>query len=129
MPHPRGGTTRSRERSRNAENNLAYRQRKVADDPGYTPCEICGQKFKPMGHGSHRRQHILNGDIDVELPFECEECGERYEFTSQLRDHVSRGHSNKKKTADDHPDRVARRAFVESIVRLPYRDFVKELLR
>jgi hypothetical protein len=119
---------RSTGRSRNAETNLAYRQRQAANDPAYTPCEVCGQLLKGMGQGSHRRQHILNGDIEADLPFHCEDCGERYETQASWADHRRRGHSVKKKTADDHPDRVARRQFVDRIAKLPYREFVRELL-
>jgi hypothetical protein len=120
---------RSTERSRGAEINLAWRQRQFANDPSYTPCGVCGQLLKGMGHGAHRRQHILNGDIDVELPHECEECGERYETSNALGDHRRRGHGAvKKKTANDHPDRVVRRKFVDSIAKLPYREFVERLL-
>lgn len=126
MATPRGSTRRGR--SRNAETNLAYRQRRVADDPAYTPCPVCGLKFKSMGHGAHRRQHILNGDIDAELPHECEDCGERYETASQLRDHILRGQKAMKRQPKDNPERAARVAYVNSIAKLPYREFVERLL-
>lgn len=127
MPKPRGTTTRTR--SRNAETNLAYRQRKLESDPTATPCDICGQLLRGGGQGTHRRQHILNGDIVVPLPHVCDECGEAYENKDSLRDHITRGHKSNPRATNRDPKRQARVAYVSSIARLPYREFIEELLK
>jgi len=124
---PKGTTTRTR--TRNAETNAAYRQRKMENrDPptGSVPCKICGMPVSPLGSGAHRRRHILDGDIAVELPHACA-CGEKFETERQLSDHHRRGHKHtaappgtKRK-----PERLA---FVSSIANLPYREFVERLL-
>lgn len=126
MPRPRGTTTRTR--SRGAEVNQAYRQRKLAQDPTAVPCPVCGLLLSSSGTGTHRRQHVLNGDIEVELPFQCEECGEAYETEGSLLSHVARGHKAKTRTKAP-PERRDRVKFVASIAHLPYREFIEELLK
>lgn len=113
MPAPRKttGTTRMTPERRTAWRRRQFDERVPPSDA--EPCEICGKPISPLGRGSHKRRHVLDGDIPPTEPTK-----------PRVREAPPRKIPNLPR-----PERDARHTFVSKIAGLPYEQFIQELLK
>jgi len=109
-------TTGKRYPSREPEYRAKSHQEKRRQSdplPDAAPCPVCGVPIHIFGMGAHTRRHILDGDLPEPEGF------------VRGREPSSRAHHIPNLPI---PVRQSRKAFVDSIAKLPYREFIERLL-